>query len=84
MSVERQWQKKPQYSRGECIEVAGIPSSIVDDQLKNTMCRVLQYIGANNTNEQIQLCHWLNINIDRTIVKLLLRKDCGLSYVSKE
>lgn len=64
--------------------MAGIPSLIVDDQLKNTMCRVLQYIGANITDEQIQSCHRLNINIDRTIVKLLLRKDCGLSYVSKE
>ena len=50
--------------------------SIADDQLENTVCRVLQHIGANITNEKIELCYRLNKSADRTIVKFLRRKDC--------
>ena len=76
VSVERQCWKNAQYSRRECVEVVGLPSSIADDQLENTICRVLQHIGANITNEKIESCHRLNKNADRTIVKFLRRKDC--------
>ena len=54
----------------------GLPLLIADDQLENSVCRVLQDIGANITNEKTEPCHWLNKNTDRTIVKLLRRKDC--------
>ena len=48
----------------------------VDDQLKNTMCticRVLQYIDANITDEKIESCHRLNINTNRTTDKFLMK-----------
>lgn len=76
VSVKRQCQKNAQYSLRECAEVVGIPSSIIVDQLKNTIRRVLQYIGANITDKKIQSCHWLNINTESIIVKFLKRKDC--------
>ena len=47
VSVERQCWKNAQFSRCECVEVVGLPLSVADDQLENTDCRVLQYIGAN-------------------------------------
>ena len=58
-----------------CVEVVGIPSSVADDQLENTVCKVLQYIGASITNEKIESRHRFNKNTDRTIVKFLRRKD---------
>ena len=76
VSVERQCWKNAQYSRRDSIEVVGLPSSIVDDQLENRVCRVLQHMGANITDEKIESCHWRNKNTDRSIVKLLRRKDC--------
>ena len=76
VSVERQCWKNAQYSRRECVDVVGLPSSIADDQLENTVCRVLLDIGANITNEKRESCHRLNKNTDRTIVKFSRRKNC--------
>ena len=56
--------------------MVGLPSSIADDQLENTVCRVLLDIGANITNEKIESCNRLNKNTDRTIVKFSRRKNC--------
>ena len=76
VSVERKCWKNAQYSRRECVEVVGLPSSIANDQLENIVCRVVQHIGANITDEKTESCHRLNKNTDRTIVKFLRRKDC--------
>ena len=57
VSLERQCWKNAQYSRRDSIEVVGLPSSIVDDQLENRVCRVLQHMGANITDEKIESCH---------------------------
>ena len=56
--------------------MVGLPSSIANDQLENIVCRVVQHIGANITDEKTESCHRLNKNTDRTIVKFLRRKDC--------
>ena len=53
-----------------------LPSSVADDQLENTACRVLKHIGVNITDKNIKSCHQLNKNADRAIVKILRRKDC--------
>ena len=76
VSVKRQCWKNAQDSRRECVKVVGLPSSSADGQLENTVCRVLQHIGANITNEKIESCHRLSKNTDRTIVKFLRRKHC--------
>ena len=76
VSVERQRWKNSQYSRCDCVKVIGLPSSNADDQLENTVCRVLQYIAANIIDEKIESCYWLNRIIDRTNVKFLRRKNC--------
>ena len=64
-SIERQCWKNAQYSRRECVEVVGLPSSIEDKDLEPTVCRVLQHIGVGITGES-----------DRTIIKFSRRKDC--------
>ena len=68
--------KKCPVLSNEYLKVVRLPSTIADDQLENTVGRVLQYIGANITDEKTESCHWLNQVTDRTIVKFLTRKDC--------
>ena len=75
-SIEKQYWKNIQVYRHECIEVAGIPSSIVDNQLENAVCKILYHVCANITAEKNESCHRLNKNTDKTIVKFLYRKDC--------
>ena len=72
VSVEKQRWKNVQCSQREPLKVVRLPSLIADDQLENTVCRVLQHIGANINDEKIESCHRLNKNTDKTIVKFLM------------
>ena len=74
-SVERHCWKYAQYSRRECEEVVGIPSSVEHYQLEPTVCRILHHIGVNISEDKIEACHRLGRNSDRTIVKFSSRKD---------
>ena len=55
-SLERQCLKNAQYSRRECVEVVGIPSSVEHDQLEPTVCRILHHIGVNISGVKIEAC----------------------------
>ena len=74
-SVERQCWKNAQYSRRECVEVVGIPSSVEHDQLNPTVWRILHHTGVNIFGDKTEACHRLGRNSDRTIVKFSSRKD---------
>ena len=74
-STERQCWKNAQYSRHECVEVVGLPSSIEEEELEPTVCWVLQHIGVDITGISIKACHRLKKQSDRTIVKFSRRKD---------
>ena len=57
VSVETQcWKKCPVLSHCECVKVVELSLLIADDQLENTVCRVLQHIDANITDEKIESC----------------------------
>ena len=75
-SVEQQCWKNAQYSRRECAEVMGIPSSVEHDQLEPILCRILHHIGVNISGDKIEACHQLDENSEKTIVKFSSRKDC--------
>ena len=75
-SIERQCWKNTQYSRRECVEVVGLPSSIEDKDLEPTVCRVVQHIGVGITREGIEACYRLNKQSGRTIVTFSRRKYC--------
>ena len=84
-SVERQCWKYAQYSRRECEEVVGIPSSVEHYQLEPTVCRILHHIGVNVSGDKIEACHRLGRNSDRTIVKFSSRKDSEhMMHVKKD
>ena len=75
-SIERQCRKNAQCSRRECVEVVGLPSSIEKKKLEPTVCMVFQHIDVDITEESIKVCHHLNKQSDKTIVKFSRRKDC--------
>ena len=65
-SLERQCWRNAQYSRRECIEVIGIPNSIVHRGLEKTVCKVLQHIRTGICEGKIGSCHRLNKQLDES------------------
>ena len=63
-----------QYSRRECIEIAGIPSSITNDLLEEHVLLIFKKLGVVLEAMDIVVCHRLR-KTNRVIVKLLNRKD---------
>ena len=75
VSTERQCWENAQYSRRDTLEVVGIPMPVRDNVLEQKVCDVIQEIGVDICDRDIQACHRLK-DIDRTIVKFTNRKDC--------
>ena len=65
-----------QYSRRECIEVAGIPSTVSDNNLENKILKIFDKLGVPINPNNIEACHRIKKGSDRTIVKFNKRKDC--------
>ena len=76
ISTERQCWANAQYSRRECIEVAGIPSSVSDDNLENKVLKIFDKLGVPINPNNIEACHRIKKDSERTIVKFNKRKDC--------
>ena len=74
-ATERQCWVKAQYSRRDTLEVVGIPMSVRDNVLEQKACDVIQEIGVDICDRDIQACHRLK-DKDQTIVKFTNRKDC--------
>ena len=51
----RQYQKLEQYSRRECLDLSGIPSSVPSKDLENFALHVLQEIGVDH--QEVMDCH---------------------------
>ena len=73
--VERQCWSNAQYSRRECLEVVGIPSSVNTRDLEDKACTVFNRVGVAVKPDDIEACHRL-YNDKETIVKFSKRKDC--------
>ena len=74
-NVERQCWANAQYSRHECLEVVGIPSSVKIKDLEGKVCSVFNRIGIAVNPDDIEACHRL-YNDKKTIVKFSRRKLC--------
>ena len=75
VATERQCWENAQYSRRDTPEVVGIPMSVRENVVEQKVCDVLQEIGVDKCDRDIQACHRLK-DKDRTIVKFTNRKDC--------
>ena len=72
---ERQCWENAQYSWRNTLEVAGTPLSVRDNVYEQKVCDVIQEIGVDSFDRDIQACHRLK-DKDQTIVKFTNRKDC--------
>ena len=74
IKTERQSWANVQYSKRECLEVVGIPTSIPNDLLEANVSKVFSKLGVHDEGKDIQACHCLKDN-DRDIVKFSNRKE---------
>ena len=56
--------------------MAGIPSSVSDDNLENKVLKIFDKLGVPINPNNIEACHRIKKDSDRTIVKFNKRKDC--------
>ena len=74
IETERQCWTNAHYSRCECLEVVGIPTSIHNDSLEANISEAFDKLGVHVEGKDIQACHRLKDH-DRAIIKLSNRKD---------
>ena len=74
--LQRQCWANAQYSRRECLEIAGIPQNIDHSQLEDKVIQVLNKVGSSITSENVEACHRISSKNDRVIIKFSRRKDC--------
>ena len=74
--------KLEQYSRRECVEIAGMPRDIPHLILEDVVIKLLNKIGMNLTKNDLVACHRL-ANSHRTIIKVLNKKHVELIMNNK-
>ena len=65
--------KFEQYTRRENLEIIGIPDSINQDQLENTVLRILESIGVHTDSYHISACHRLAKNKKQQSANTIIR-----------
>ena len=75
VDIERQCWTNVQYSCRECLEIAGIPTSILQQSLKEKVWQIFKAIGVSVDKNDIDNCHKLR-DKERTIVNFLQLKNC--------
>ena len=75
IETERQCWENAQYSRRDTLEIVGIPNSVGNSVLEETVRDVFKKIGVEIDERDVQACHRLKEK-ERTIVKFVNRKDC--------
>ena len=73
IALERQCWANAQYSRRECLEITGIPSSVSNKDLEEVVCKVITKAGVDITADNIEDCHRVG-NKGQTIIKFGKRK----------
>ena len=66
--TERQCWANAQYSRRECLEISGIPTSVTDTDLEGKVLKVFEKLGVPVKEKHIEACHKVKQGSDRTIV----------------
>ena len=75
IKTERQCWENAQYSRRDTLKIVGIPNSVGNSVLEETVRDVFKKIGVEIDERDVQACHRLKEK-ERTIVKFVNRKDC--------
>ena len=54
VNMEKQSWANAQYSRRECVEIVGIPTSIPDNDLEKTFCKIVDNVGIKISDRDIE------------------------------
>ena len=76
VKLERECWANSQYSRRECLEIVGIPTSVGHDTLEDQVLKIFDSVGCKVQKDNIEACHRMGKTNDRTIIKFSRRKDC--------
>ena len=74
IEMERNMHRLEQYSRSECMEIAGVSNSILNYLLEEHVILIFEKLGVITEEMDIVACHSLG-ETSRVIVKSLNRKD---------
>ena len=75
--LEGKSQSNEQYSRRECLEISGLPSSTEDSQLEGTVLQIFEKMDVKVYPQNVEAAHWLKSNNSskKAIMKMYKRKD---------
>ena len=75
--LERKSWSNEQYSRRECLEISGLPSSTEDSQLEGTVLQIFEKMDVKVYPQNVEAAHWLKSNNSskKAIMKMYKRKD---------
>ena len=82
-SLERQCWANAQYSRRECLEVAGIPESVKQNELEDKVLRIFKNAGCDIPSDNNEACHRVG-RPNNVIIKFSKRKDCQQIFSVKK
>ena len=73
--MERQCWASIHYSWRQCVEIVGIPTSVQDNELEKTFCKIVNKVGVKISDGNIESYHRVGSH-GRTIVNFSHRKEC--------
>ena len=86
-SAEENINSLEQYGRRNNIEITGIPESVEDKKLEETVVKVLNQIDLNVSNNDIEACHRLGKLKDKprkTIIRFVNRKFAKKALLNRK
>ena len=81
--LEKRCGKSEQYSRRECLEIAGIPKSVDHKDLEKQVLDIFGSIDVNVKSDDVEACHRIG-DKGRTIIKLSKRKNVQSIFANKK
>ena len=71
--LERNCHASEQYSRRECLEICGIPSTVSDADVEKKICQILEVIDVKvSPTNGVEACHRISKWNKNVIVKFSL------------
>ena len=74
---------KSQYLRRECLEVAGIPESVKQNELEDKVLRIFKRVGCDIPSDNIEACHCVGRH-NNVIMSFSKWKDCQQIFSVKK
>ena len=56
-TIEKQCWANSQYSKRDCLEISGIPSSVIDNDLEDVVCKAITKAGVEVSEKDVEECH---------------------------